>query len=95
MATRDILEIYNERLKQEGRVEGRSEGSTLAQQEALIDVYTTRFGAPPASVVTIIRRTTDPKVLRGWLKLVAGATAQEATAAIREGRPKVAKPIHG
>ena len=95
MATQDILDVYIEKLKQEGRAEGRNEGSCLAHREDLIDVYTTRFGAPPASVASIIAQTNDPNLLRSWLKLVAGASAKEAAAAIRAARPRVAKPVSG
>lgn len=107
MATQDILDAYIEKLKQEGReegraegreegrAEGRNEGSCLAHRKDLIDVYTTRFGAPPASVAAIIAQTNDPNLLGSWLKLVAGASAKEAAAAIRAARPRVAKPVSG
>ncbi len=99
MATQDILDAYIEKLKQEGRdegrAEGRDEGRCLAHRKDLIDVYTTRFGAPPASVAAIIAQTNDPNLLGSWLKLVAGASAKEAAAAIRAARPRVAKPVSG
>ena len=79
VATQDVVDDYIRRVKEEG--------SRLAQRQALIDVYTTRFGDPPASVVAIIARTTDPALLRTWLKLVANASAKDASAAIHAAAP--------
>ena len=97
MATRDILDVYNEKLERKGlkkgRKEGRKEGSCEAHRVDLLDVFTTRFGPPPASVAEIIGRTTDTRLLRTWLKLVAGSSAKDAIAAILAAKPTGAKSV--
>lgn len=97
MATRDILDVYNEKLERKGlkkgRMEGRKEGSCEAHRIDLLDVFTTRFGPPPASVTEIVGRTTDTRLLRTWLKLVAGSSAKEAIAAIQAARPTGVKSV--
>ena len=75
MSTQDLVEKFIQEQRREGRQE--------AMREDVIDVFTERFGPPPGDVTAILGRTNDLATLRGWLKLVARSSAEEALAAIR------------
>jgi hypothetical protein len=79
MITQDIVETYLQKQRDEGRDEGRIEGL----RDAVLSVYTERFGAPPAELAAIVARTQEREMLRGWLRRMATASADEALAAIR------------
>ena len=86
MSTQDIVDHFVQQhrreARDEGRQEGRQEGREEGLVEAVLDVYAERFGAPPAEVSDIVRRTHDRGALRGWLKLATTATAEDVLRAM-------------
>lgn len=87
MNTQDLVETFIQEQRQKGREQGLEQGLQQGRQnaarEAIVEVFTERFGALPADVAAIVARTQDANVLRGWLKLVARASQEEALATIR------------
>jgi hypothetical protein len=69
-------------LKDEGRTEGRRE----AQQNTLLIIYRTRFGAVPRKVRAAIERTRDEAVLAKWAEIFVARSTAEIVAAVAEKR---------
>jgi hypothetical protein len=96
MSTQDMVEAFIEQQRSKGRNEGRREGRNEGRREGrdeglaegLIEVFTARFGAPPAKIAALVKRTHDRTLLREWLKLAATGPAAEVVAAIRERAPR-------
>lgn len=76
MDTQDIVQ----RLKDEGRHEGRHE----AMQSNLLTIYRTRFGAVPRKVRAAIERTHDDAALARWVEIFVARSAAEIIAAVAE-----------
>jgi len=70
MDTQNIVE----RLRDEGRAEGR--------HEDLLMIYRTRFGAVPRKVRAAVERTRDNAVLEKWVGLFAARSAEEIGAVV-------------
>ena len=87
MSTQDIVETFIQQHRDEGLRAGRDEGLRAGRDEgfgeALLELYTDRFGAPPADVTAKVAQTHDRATLRTWLRLVACGSAEEVLAAIR------------
>jgi hypothetical protein len=64
-----------EKVKEEGRDEGLA--------DAVLTLYQARFGAPPADLAAVVRRTRDPATLRAWLVTVGTGSAADVAAAVR------------
>lgn len=77
MSTQDILEVWTQNAENEGIRKGLA--------EAVLSLYEMRFGAPPAEITAVVRRTRDLDVLRGWFRTVNGGSAAEIAAALRDG----------
>jgi len=75
MSTQDIVETFIQKHRQEAREE------ELA--EAVLKVYSARFGSPPDEVSAIVRQAHDRELLGGWLTLVATASAEDVIRAMR------------
>jgi hypothetical protein len=98
MAMQSTLDTYIEQWKREGLAEGRNQGRAEGRdqgraegynekgREDLLEVYTMRFGSPPADIAAIIAGTDNPELLRSWLKLLVRGSAEEVTSTIRAGR---------
>lgn len=52
----------------------------------VVEFYEDRFGPMPAELRATVEATHDKRVLRGWVKLAAAATADDLAAAIRATR---------
>jgi hypothetical protein len=74
MSTQDILEVWERKVKQEGRMEG--------VQRSLIAAYKTRFGAIPKDLRAAIEGTHAEATLDGWLKVIVARSADEIRAAL-------------
>lgn len=79
MTTKDV-DKYLENLHQKGRGEGFS--------EAVLVVYSARFGAPPAALVAAVERAGDQAELKHLLEIVTTLSAEEVATALRKPRPK-------
>jgi len=76
METHDIVQ----RLKDEGRDEGRHE----ARQKDLLTIYQTRFGAVPRKVRTAVERTRDDAALARWVEIFVARSAAEIATTVAE-----------
>lgn len=87
MSTQDIVETFIQQHRDEGLRAGRDEGLRAGRDEgfgeALLELYTDRFGAPPADVTAKVAQTHDRAALRAWLRVAACGSAEEVLAAIR------------
>lgn len=86
MHTQDIVEAWENRAIQKGRVEGRVEGRTEGLAQALIDLYEARFGAIPDDLRAVIADTHDDAALRAWVKISGTVSADEIAETIRRSR---------
>jgi Uma2 family endonuclease len=59
-----------------------AEKASAALAEAVLTLHGVRFGAVPAEVATLVRRTRDHAVLLGWLRVVGAGSAVEVAAAL-------------
>jgi hypothetical protein len=76
MDTQDIVQ----RLKDEGRREGRHE----AMQNNLLTIYRTRFGSVPRKVRAAVERTRDDAALARWVEIFVARSTAEIAAAVAE-----------
>ena len=91
MSTQEIVEKFIQEQRRAGIQQGielgvqqgLQRGLQQAMRQDILDVFTERFGSPPADVAALVARTDDVTVLRGWLKLVARASMEEALASMR------------
>ncbi len=81
METVDVLEVFEKKLLDRGRSEGRREGLHEGRREMLLAVYRARFGGVPAEVQAAVASASDA-TLTGWVALFANGTADEILAAI-------------
>jgi predicted transposase YdaD len=75
-AARELVDIGRRRGLEEGRKEGLELGAR-ALREAVLSLYEARFGTVPEAVRSQIEGTQDLDVLRGWVPLVAAASAEQ------------------
>lgn len=75
-AQEDLMR-YGERLRMEGRLEGRQEATLESLQRALLSVVRVRFGAPPDWVEAKIKAA-DADTLLAWITLAAAAQNLDA-----------------
>lgn len=73
---------------QEGLQEGRQEGRDEGFAQAVLLVYQTRFGAPPAALTAAVARAGDHAKLQSLLELVTTLSAEDVAAALRKPRTK-------
>jgi hypothetical protein len=84
MATRDLYEEWEIRVKAEGRAEGKAEGLV----SSLVAAYETRFGAMPQTLRKALAKVVDPALTSLWMGLFITASAKEIAAAVRQGKPR-------
>jgi hypothetical protein len=80
MATRDLYEEWEIRVKAEGEAEG--------VKDALVAAYKIRFGPMPQSLRKALVKVVDPALTKLWVGLFVTAPAKEIAAAIRQGKPR-------
>ncbi|GMR22200.1 MAG: hypothetical protein BMS9Abin37_0533 [Acidobacteriota bacterium] len=65
-----MASTYAERLLEEGREQGRTEGLVHGRQETLLRQMTKKFGALPEQLVTRVQTTTSTETLDALLDQV-------------------------
>jgi hypothetical protein len=84
MATRNLYEEWEIRVKAEGKAEGEARGLT----SALVAAYETRFGPMSQTLRKALAKGVDPALTSLWMGLFITAPAKEIAAAIRQGKPR-------
>jgi hypothetical protein len=96
MSTDDLMERWDQSLREEGFQQGISTGlqKGLSQglqkglapsRRALVILYETRFGSMPVSLRNRVERAADPKTLSQWCDLMASSTQKDVDRALRRG----------
>jgi flagellar biosynthesis/type III secretory pathway protein FliH len=86
MSTQDILEVWEQKVKEaglrQGLRQGLQQGVEKGLQRSLIAAYETRFGAIRKDLRAAIERTHDEATLDGWLKVIVARSADEIAATL-------------
>jgi hypothetical protein len=83
MATQDLYEQWETRVKNDGRAEGRQEGLLVT----LASIYEGRFGLMPDRLQKALAKKADLETIGKWVTLFTTASAKEIAAAVRKGQP--------
>jgi hypothetical protein len=79
VAMQDVVETWRQDLLRKGEERGL--------ETSLLEVYQARFGNTPGTIAAAVSSVRDAEVLRGWLRLVAVAPAEEIAAVLRASLP--------
>jgi len=84
MTTQELVEAFERKAFERGHEHGLEQGA-IALRGAILDLYESRLGPVPQPIRQTVEAMHDPSTLRGWIKLVGVASAEEIARGIRSG----------
>lgn len=87
MATQDLYEEWEQRVKSQGVTQGVKQGVKQGLVLSLASTYEQRFGTMPDPLRSALARVVSAESIGRWNVLFVTASAAEIAAAIRAGKP--------